>query len=331
MTTQTEEQRKALNVNIQEFDNFLNEPPENEELRKVRDYRHEAYKHWQKLYAAIEPIEVAIAANASKPIGLHAYAQGERNGTFPDMESAISLSGDVIEDMPTESPDLKAAGFHDSSKPEDEPLPAIVALRLAVNEMLNTGEKLPPKTRELVYHIKNVTGELLADKGQEEINAALTAAEIVDYKAAGFQDVGELLDAYQKLKAKVDSAEVIYQIRIVALSKGWEEVTLEDYEKCDSIGIERRTLYATPPSAQALVEIALRDAAEVARNHIRLEFIKDDRAMRICDDIAAEILALKPNPSALRDICLKVARQCVDDYGLPHIESIVDRVLGEQK
>lgn len=37
----------------------------------------------------------------------------------------------------------------------------VMAIRLAINEILESGEKLPPNTRELVYFIKNVSGEIL--------------------------------------------------------------------------------------------------------------------------------------------------------------------------
>lgn len=49
---------------------------------------------------------------------------------------------------------------------ESEP---VMAIRLAVNEILDCGEKLPPKTREWIYFIKNLTGELLTQEPIAEV------------------------------------------------------------------------------------------------------------------------------------------------------------------
>lgn len=38
---------------VSEFEDFINEPPQYEELHKVRDYRHEAYSKWAPLARAI--------------------------------------------------------------------------------------------------------------------------------------------------------------------------------------------------------------------------------------------------------------------------------------
>lgn len=38
----------ALPQEVLDFDTFLNTPPEYEDKRMVRDYRHEAYPKWQK-------------------------------------------------------------------------------------------------------------------------------------------------------------------------------------------------------------------------------------------------------------------------------------------
>jgi hypothetical protein len=47
---------------VLDFDQFLNEPPEYEDMRKVREYRHEAYAHWVKVVDAIREYGKACAA-----------------------------------------------------------------------------------------------------------------------------------------------------------------------------------------------------------------------------------------------------------------------------
>jgi hypothetical protein len=44
---------------VVDFDQFLNEPPEYEELRMVRDYRHMAYPKWDKAMADMKAMVVA--------------------------------------------------------------------------------------------------------------------------------------------------------------------------------------------------------------------------------------------------------------------------------
>jgi hypothetical protein len=47
---------------VLDFDQFLNEPPEYEDMRKVREYRHAAYAHWVKVVDAIREYGKACAA-----------------------------------------------------------------------------------------------------------------------------------------------------------------------------------------------------------------------------------------------------------------------------
>lgn len=49
---------------------------------------------------------------------------------------------------------------------ESEP---VLALRLEINEILDNGEVLPPKTRESIYRIKNLSGEILAGEPIAEV------------------------------------------------------------------------------------------------------------------------------------------------------------------
>jgi hypothetical protein len=49
-----------------EFDDFLNEPPEYEQQRMVRDYRHDAYKKWKPVLAYIQELEASNKALTEK-------------------------------------------------------------------------------------------------------------------------------------------------------------------------------------------------------------------------------------------------------------------------
>jgi hypothetical protein len=45
---------------IEEFEQFLNEPPHYEDRRMVRDYRHEAYGKWRIVRAEIERLQAEV-------------------------------------------------------------------------------------------------------------------------------------------------------------------------------------------------------------------------------------------------------------------------------
>lgn len=47
---------------VLEFEDFINEPPQYEELKNVRDYRHELYPKWQRVLTAIRSLATAPPA-----------------------------------------------------------------------------------------------------------------------------------------------------------------------------------------------------------------------------------------------------------------------------
>lgn len=53
---------KTPRTDVLELDSFLNEPPENEDKRTVRDYRYEAYAKWEKVSRYIRQLEAELAA-----------------------------------------------------------------------------------------------------------------------------------------------------------------------------------------------------------------------------------------------------------------------------
>lgn len=60
---------------IAAFDAFLNEPPDYENLRMVREYRHAAYAKWKSVMVAIDRQAARIAELESKETGLQVAIQ----------------------------------------------------------------------------------------------------------------------------------------------------------------------------------------------------------------------------------------------------------------
>lgn len=93
----------------------------------------------------------------------------------------------------------------------------------------------------------------------------------------------------------------------------WNPVT----ESC----FQQKALYTQPPTTRAAVSAALRKAAEVCGN------------LPMCEVAKAAfdgVRSLPHDDSALRDICLRVARE-VDYCSGQNLDELVDRVLGETK
>jgi len=392
MTTQTEEQRKAFELKFEKPESCIYDEQSN---TYVADNPNRAYEAF--IYSGRwESWQAAIAANASKPEESADIAIMPSNNadylllsaiTKPDVRRKFKVSIGAAEcllwnlevllkPITPESPDLKAAGFHDSGEPvaygvfydaEDsgvclqfphiyskyadawaaqvdqfenssrcavfglyiypprvdlviEPV-AIVAgnseamyadisvpTQLEIGDYLYTisDSELLDAYQNHLSAVQEFLGELCETMGVELPENAKIQQTLPLIIAAAERD-REIGDAYQKLKAKVDSAEVVYQVRFPEL---WQDCDKVIY---NAFIATKRILYTSPPSAQALVELALRDAAEVAKDASH-------------ESVVRKILALKPNPSALRDICLKVA-SAVGYLKDDECETVVDRVL----
>lgn len=84
---------------LSEFSEFINEPPQYEDKRMVRDYRHELARKWVSVF---EAIQVAMAASAAECASLRAA-----NNTWVDMfgpapRALMTIEkpyGEILDDM----------------------------------------------------------------------------------------------------------------------------------------------------------------------------------------------------------------------------------------
>jgi hypothetical protein len=86
-----------LPASIIAFDQFLNEPPQYEELRTVRDYRHSAYIEWEKASKDLRAMTEAIKKSEEALEGI--IVEGVISDGFPLMKSLIEDARKAIEDV----------------------------------------------------------------------------------------------------------------------------------------------------------------------------------------------------------------------------------------
>src|SRR5216684_2029461 len=79
-TSQPERMDKTLTEALSEFSDFINEPPQYEDKRMVRDYRHELARKWIPVF---ETIQAALAATPA--VG------GEIETAFLNLGEALGL------------------------------------------------------------------------------------------------------------------------------------------------------------------------------------------------------------------------------------------------
>lgn len=171
----------------------------------------------------------------------------------------------------------------------------------------------------------DLTSQLAAKESEGHIY--LTQSERAAYQHERNKEVRAAMDAVvakesaeQEPVARVNAEGFIVEIGDVALANGTK-------------------LYTSSPTTSAAVAAFRRKAAEVCRessvgysrtNHDGRSPVASYKA-DACDEMAEEIAALPANDSALREICVAVAKQAnyCSGRSQQELEAIVNEVLGK--